>query len=259
MAMRGFAEHRQKKETAGPSCPFVFDKQSNVSMEFRFRTPMMTIDFHVHSKFSFDCFLEPGHIIELAKRHRVDGLAITDHDTTAGVEEFRRLAPDLYIISGQEISTPYGDILGLFLRQAVSENNDVGRIIREIRAQGGLAVLAHPFKRPHLVRTDDFLRQFDAIEMFNARNNIPLPRLENHLAWRAVKRSGLAWVCGSDTHEGFEMGCGATVFDFDPSQATDEKIKEAILGKRVRRYGREVHLIPEIISHFSRNLRSRRP
>ncbi len=219
----------------------------------------MTIDFHVHSKFSFDCFLDPGRIIELAKRHRLDGLAITDHDTMAGVEVFRRLAPDLYIVAGQEISTPHGDILGLFLRQAVDESNDVGRIIREIRAQGGLAVLAHPFKWPHLVRGDDFLRQFDAIEMFNARNNIPLPRLENHLARRAVKRSDLAWVCGSDTHEGFEMGCGATIFDFNPSEASDERIKEAILKKLVRMSGREVPLIPEIISHFSRNLRRRRP
>ncbi|QAT16774.1 hypothetical protein BU251_03000 [Candidatus Velamenicoccus archaeovorus] len=219
---------------------------------------MMTIDFHVHSRFSFDCFLEPAKIIDLARRHRIDGLAITDHDTIAGVEEFRRLAPDLYIITGQEISTRYGDILGLFLRHAVDAHDDIGRILEGIHTQGGLAVLAHPFKWPHLARADDFLRQFDAIEMFNARNNIPLPRLENHLAWRAVKRSGLAWVCGSDTHEGFEMGCGATVFDFSLSEASDERIKEAILKKGVRMFGREVPLIPEIISHFSRNLRSRR-
>ncbi|MFA5315207.1 MAG: PHP-associated domain-containing protein [Candidatus Omnitrophota bacterium] len=219
---------------------------------------MMTIDFHIHSRFSFDCFLEPARIVELARRHRVDGLAITDHDTIAGVETFRRLAPDLYIITGQEISTPLGDILGLFLRHAVGEHDDVGRILEEIRAQGGLAVLAHPFKWPHLVRSDDFLKQFDAIEMFNARNNIPLPLLENHLASQAVKRLGLAWICGSDTHEGFEMGCGATVFDFNPQEASDEKIKEAILKRRVCVHGREVNLIPEIVSHFSRNLRSRR-
>lgn len=219
---------------------------------------MMTIDFHIHSKFSFDCFLEPAKIIDLARRHRIDGLAITDHDTIAGAEVFRRLAPDLYIITGQEISTPAGDILGLFLRHAVEEHDDAGRVVDEIRRQGGVAVLAHPFKWPHLVRSVDFLRQFDAIEMFNARNNIPLPRLENHLASRAVRRFDLAWICGSDTHEGFEMGCGATVFDFEPAGASDERIKEAILKRRVRMHGREVHLIPEIVSHFSRNLRSRR-
>ena len=219
---------------------------------------MMTIDFHIHSRFSFDCFLEPARIVELARQHRLDGLALTDHDTIAGVEEFRRLAPDLYIITGQEISTRYGDILGLFLRHAVDAHDDVGRILQEIHAQGGLAVLSHPFKWPHLVRSDDFLKRFDAIEMFNARNNIPLPLLENHLALQAVKRLGLAWICGSDTHEGFEMGCGATVFDFDLREASDEKIKEAILKKRVHRYGREVNLFLEIVSHFSRNLRSRR-
>lgn len=218
----------------------------------------MTIDFHIHSRFSFDCFLEPSRIIDLARRHRIDGLAVTDHDTMAGADVFCRLAPDLYIIAGQEISTPHGDILGLFLRRTVRAQDDVSRILDEIRAQGGLAVLAHPFKWPHVVRSDDFLKRFDAIEVFNARNNIPLPRLENHLASRAARRLGLAWVCGSDTHDGFEMGCAATVFDFLPAEASDEKIKEAILNKHVRMQGREVNLAPEILSHFSRTLRSRR-
>jgi predicted metal-dependent phosphoesterase TrpH len=46
--------------------------------------------------------------------NRLDGLAITDHDTMAGVEVFPRLAPDLIHFAGQEISTPHGDILGFF-------------------------------------------------------------------------------------------------------------------------------------------------
>ncbi|MDD5019463.1 MAG: PHP-associated domain-containing protein [Candidatus Omnitrophica bacterium] len=217
---------------------------------------MMTIDFHVHSRYSFDCFLEPRKIIELARRHHIDGLAITDHDTMAGVADFRALAPDLTIIAGQEISAPCGDILGLFLKREVRERRDVGRIVEEIRGQGGLAVLAHPFKWPHLVRSDDLLRQFDAIELFNARNNIPLPRWENLMAARAVRRLGLSWVAGSDTHEGFELGCGMTVFDFPASAATEDKIKDAIRNKRVARKGREVGLAPEIVSHFSRLVRS---
>ncbi|MFA5038905.1 MAG: PHP-associated domain-containing protein [Candidatus Omnitrophota bacterium] len=219
---------------------------------------MMTVDFHVHSRYSMDCFLEPSRIVALARRHRLDGFAVTDHDTFTDIREFRELAPELFVIAGQEVSTPFGDILGLFLSKKIQETKDVEKIIAEIRGQGGLAVLAHPFKWPHLRRADDFLKLFDAIEVFNARNNIPMPFVENYLARRAVERLGLAWVCGSDTHEGFEMGCAGTCFDLDPASATQDSLKDAIVGKKTAKApGREVNLGLEIVSHFSRLARAR--
>ncbi|HAJ57391.1 MAG TPA: hypothetical protein DCL35_06440 [Candidatus Omnitrophica bacterium] len=224
----------------------------------------MVIDFHIHSKYSFDCFLEPADIVKLARTMRLDGLAITDHDTMAGVDEFRRLAtegsprgtPDIYIIAGQEITTKDGDILGLFLKTEIKGNLSTQDVILEIRQQGGLAVLAHPFKWPHLLRSPELLRQFDAIEVFNARNNIPSPYLENHLAKKAVCDMGLACIAGSDTHEGFELGNARTVFDFSFPEATDEMIKKAILERHAGIEGREVSLPLEVKSHFSRMFKS---
>ncbi|MFH0941085.1 MAG: PHP-associated domain-containing protein [Candidatus Omnitrophota bacterium] len=219
----------------------------------------MVIDFHVHSKYSFDCFLEPSRVIDIARLAGLDGLAIADHDTMAGVAEFKKLAPDLYIIPAQEITTRQGDILGLFLKDQIEKRDDLQWNLRAIRLQGGLAVLAHPFKWPHLIRDKGFLRQFDAIEVFNARNNIPMPYLENFLASSAVKALNLAFVAGSDCHEGFELGRSKTIFEFGQDVADDQKIKNAILEKRVKVSGREVSLPLEIISHFSRNFRSLRP
>ena len=216
----------------------------------------MVIDFHIHSKYSFDCFLEPSQIIEFARKHGVDGLAITDHDTMAGVDEFRRLAPDLYIISGQEISTKDGDVLGLFLKHEIKNCIKTEDVIKEIRQQGGVAVLAHPFKWPHLRRELRFLQLFDAIEVFNARNNIPSPFLENYLAKKAVASLGLAYIAGSDTHEGFEFGKARTIFNFSKAEADDEKIKRAILDKSVSIAGKEVSLPFEVVSHFSRLFKS---
>jgi predicted metal-dependent phosphoesterase TrpH len=216
----------------------------------------MVIDFHIHSKYSFDCFLEPAKIIELARQNGLDGLAITDHDTMAGVDEFRSLAPDLYIITGQEISTKDGDILGLFLKTEIKNCEVAQEAIAEIRAQGGLAVLAHPFKWPFLMRSPELLKNFDCIEVFNARNNIPSPFLENFLAKRAVSGLKLACIAGSDTHEGFELGNAYTIFDFSSAQADDEAIKKAILSKQVRIVGQEVSLALEIVSHFSRCFKS---
>lgn len=217
----------------------------------------MKIDFHIHSRYSFDCFLEPRAIVENARRVGLDGLAVTDHDTMGGVEDFRRLAPDLYIIAGQEVSTPHGDVLGLFLKKPLVTSKDVDALIAEIHAQGGLAVLAHPFKWPHCGRPADFLKRFDAVEVFNARNNIPVPLWPNARCRQACGRLGLPVVAGSDAHEGFEMGV-ATVFDFSASEAGDAKIQEAILNKRVTIEGREVALPREVVSHFRRLLKERR-
>jgi predicted metal-dependent phosphoesterase TrpH len=216
----------------------------------------MVIDFHIHSKYSFDCFLEPARIVDAARRFGLDGLAVTDHDTMDGVEEFRRLAPDLYIIAGQEISTKAGDVLGLFLKTPVAPCLDEDVVIRQIRAQGALAVLAHPYKWPHVRRDPVVLKKFDAVEVFNARNNIPVPYYENWVIKRAAGRWGLRGIAGSDTHEGFELGCARTVFGFDRSEATDERLKSAISAGHMEIQGREVFLGKEIVSHFSRNIRS---
>lgn len=216
----------------------------------------MIIDFHIHSKYSFDCFLEPSKIIAKARQYGLDGLAITDHGTMAGVGEFRRLAPDLYIIAGQEISTKDGDIMGLFLTEEIKPMAATKDVVEEIRRQGGLAVLAHPYKWPHLRRDIAFLRQFDAIESFNARNNIPVPTLENFLGKRAMQKHGLRGLAGSDTHEGFELGLAKTIFSFGRAEASDAKIKEAILAGQVILEGREVPLTKEIVSHFFRQARS---
>jgi predicted metal-dependent phosphoesterase TrpH len=217
----------------------------------------MRIDFHVHSCHSFDCFLEPRAIVESARRLGLDGLAVTDHDTMSGVEDFRKLAPDLFIIAGQEISTPHGDVLGLFLEEPVGETQDVDAVIAAIRRQGGLAVLAHPFKWPHCRRGDGLLKRFDALEAFNARNNIPLPWWPNAQCRRACARLGIPGIAGSDTHDGFEMGT-FTVFDFPAAGADEKQIKEAVRAGRFRIEGREVSLPLEVVSHFKRLWQERR-
>ena len=216
----------------------------------------MVIDFHIHSKYSFDCFLEPSRIVKLCRLRGIDGIAVTDHDTMDGIPEFQELAPDLFIIAGEEISTRGGDILGLFLKEKIKPNSDPLQVVGEIRAQGGLAILAHPFKWPHLIRDEAFLSIFDALEVFNARNNISVPFLENAMASRAIKKFQLAYLAGSDTHEGFELGKAKTILDFSKEEADEAKIKAAILGRQLVIEGQEVWLPLEVISHFSRNFKS---
>ncbi|MGZ5072438.1 MAG: PHP domain-containing protein [Usitatibacter sp.] len=79
---------------------------------------MDNYDLHNHSTFS-DGLLSPTQLIELAARTGVDAIALTDHDTTDGLEEAADAAQRLGVtlIAGVEISVSWGDttlhVLGL--------------------------------------------------------------------------------------------------------------------------------------------------
>ena len=69
---------------------------------------MMLIDLHSHSTAS-DGSLKPKELVELALSQGIKKLALTDHDTTAGLAEARQAAQgtSLTIIPGVEISGKY--------------------------------------------------------------------------------------------------------------------------------------------------------
>ena len=69
-------------------------------------SPRVNIDLHIHSTAS-DGSLTPAQLIAQASRQRLAAIAITDHDTVAGVVEAvaTPFPPGLEFISGVEIST----------------------------------------------------------------------------------------------------------------------------------------------------------
>ena len=78
-------------------------------------------DLHVHTTHS-DGTYTPAQVVELARRSGLAALAITDHDTLAGVSESQALAGShIEIISGVEITAEYRarelHLLGYFVRQ----------------------------------------------------------------------------------------------------------------------------------------------
>lgn len=70
---------------------------------------MDNFDLHNHSNRS-DGLLTPTQLIELAARTGVDAIALTDHDTTDGLEEARLAADRLGVrfVNGVEISVSWG-------------------------------------------------------------------------------------------------------------------------------------------------------
>ena len=105
----------------------------------------MQYDLHIHSKYSSDGVLEPEEIINAAKKKGLDGIAVTDHNTIKGGLETKRFeTKDFEVIIGSEIMTERGEITGLFLSQEIT-SKDVQGVFSEIKGQGGIVVIPHPF------------------------------------------------------------------------------------------------------------------
>jgi len=70
---------------------------------------MPGFDLHTHSTCS-DGTLRPSEVVELALRRDLAGIALTDHDTTAGLSEARAAARDseLVVLTGCELSAEHG-------------------------------------------------------------------------------------------------------------------------------------------------------
>ena len=69
---------------------------------------MSGFDLHTHSTYS-DGTLDPEEVVELARSRDLAGIALTDHDTTEGVERARKAAelPGLVVLTGCELSAEH--------------------------------------------------------------------------------------------------------------------------------------------------------
>lgn len=174
----------------------------------------MIYDLHVHSKYSRDSVLSPEKIISVAKKRKLDGVAITDHNTIkGGLATFRlNKSKDFEVIIGAEIKTEYDDIIGLFLNEEIKTRTFAG-VVDEIHDQGGLCVLAHPYRRYDF--PERLVESVDLVEGFNARSL----KNENNRAFTLAQISTKAMTAGSDAHLPFEIGRGRTHVDSDIRKA----------------------------------------
>ena len=90
------------------------------------KTDLKIVDLHVHSTRS-DGSMKPSDLVEYAIQKGLSAFALTDHDTTAGIEEAITAAADrnIEVIPGIEFSTEYKGrdihILGLYLPYSNAE------------------------------------------------------------------------------------------------------------------------------------------
>lgn len=166
----------------------------------------MKLDLHIHSKYSYDSLLSPEKIIKVAKKKGLNGVAVTDHGTIKGGVETKKISDDDFaVIVGSEIRTEYGDIVGLFLNEEII-SNILMEVVEEIKSQGGLVVLAHPY-RTGIIFPEGLMDRIDLIEAFNGRS----PKNLNKMAFELARKFEKPIGAGSDAHLSFEIGVGRTI------------------------------------------------
>ena len=174
---------------------------------------MKKYDLHVHTRYSDCSNLKPEKILKFAKRKKLDGIAITDHDTIKGALEVKKINsnPNFEVVVGEELETENGHIIGYFLKKEIKPGR-FKDVVREIKKQGGIAVIAHPYDFGRKMKNFEEVKQLDAVEVLNGRTRTPFG---NKKARRLANKYSLGITAGSDAHFFFEIGKVRAAFEGD--------------------------------------------
>ncbi|MDS0298321.1 PHP domain-containing protein [Halogeometricum sp. S1BR25-6] len=192
---------------------------------------MLSVELHAHSSLSYDGRDPIELLLEQAQAVGLDALAVTDHDE---IEESLRAADiaeeyGLVGIPGMEVTSAAGHVLGLGIDELVPAGLSFDETLTEIRDQGGIAVVPHPFQSsrhgvaPHITRTQ--LAGADAIEVYNSRL---FTGRSNRKAEKFATARDLPKTAGSDAHISEMVGQAVT------QVGTDDRSVEGILDAVVR-------------------------
>jgi 3',5'-nucleoside bisphosphate phosphatase len=125
----------------------------------------MSVDLHIHTSAS-DGLIAPAQVVAAALDLHLSVIAITDHDTVAGVDEAlaAAAATDIQVIPGVELSVlgPDGGdahVLGLLVGHRSPRLVDVLRRLREARTVRGRLMVERLREGGHAVDFDEVLRQ----------------------------------------------------------------------------------------------------
>jgi predicted metal-dependent phosphoesterase TrpH len=208
--------------------------------------------FHVHTWHSFDGLLPPWSYLAHARRAGLDFLCVTDHNTLAGARAVAvaNRDPGLEVVIGAEYATERADVIGLFLREEVRSRR-FEEVIAEIHAQGGLAVLPHPFRHRAGAVDEEILAAVDAVEVFNARSSAD----ENALALSAAERHAKPQLVGPDAHTLWELLRGGTLVTLEGEQPLREALLSAPRSFSTRLTSRNVRRYSQVVKRVRRRLR----
>lgn len=191
---------------------------------------MYKIDLHTHSIASHDGGLSIAHYKKALEDELLNTIAVTDHNRI----DYAILAQQELgkaIIIGEEIMTTQGEIIGLYLKQAIQPGLSLAATVAAIKEQGGKVYVPHPFETVRKgLRADDLESingLIDLIEVCNGRT-FAQNRSSKAVVW--AKLNNVKGFASSDAH-GFK-GLGKTYTQVnDPLTKANltEQMQKAVL------------------------------
>ena len=191
---------------------------------------MLKADFHMHTEYSTDCKTPLARIIERCQEKGINCIAITDHDTIEGALKMQEIAP-FKVIVAEEIETPVGEIIGLFLKEKIPGKLSVDETLARIKSQNGLALIPHAydFLRPSSLggkMAEEIADRIDIMEAFNARCTFIRCSTQ---ARKFAEKHNLPQSAGSDAHTADEIG--NAYVEMPDFQGRDDFLQALVQGK----------------------------
>jgi hypothetical protein len=207
------------------------DTRGNEELRTRLRTRrMIDVDLHMHTDHSYDCATPVEVLLAEARARGLGAIAVTDHNEVSGAHAARERADGLTVIVGEEVKTAeQGEVIGLFIEEKIPRGLTLQETIAEIKRQGGLVYVPHPFDRMHSVpdyeHLLDVLDDVDAIEVFNPR--VAITEFNDEAA-RFADKYRIPAGAGSDAH--VPQGLGSVrirMREFNGPQEFLESLRDA--------------------------------
>lgn len=195
------------------------------------RDGWVRVDMHSHTMFSGDSTTTLDEIHEAVEASGIDVLCVTDHNAIEGALRLQRsLQGVCRVIVGEEVRTHTGEVIGLFLTEKISYGASAADTCRQIREQGGIVYVPHPFDPMRKNLTEASLNDIadaglvDAIEGHNSKTSL---KSLNARAVQFARDRDLAIGAGSDAHVPLALGSGYVEMpDFDGPQDFLVKLRE---------------------------------
>jgi len=207
-----------------------------LAQELAGRAPI-EIDLHMHTDHSHDCATPVDVLLATAREQGLDAIAVTDHNEISGALQARERAAGagVRVIVGEEVKTAgQGEVIGLFIEEKIPRGMSLAETIAEIRRQGGVVYVPHPFDRMHSVPDYEHLLsvldEVDAIEVFNPRVAIGS---FNDEAARFAAKYRIAAGAGSDAH--VPQGLGSARVRMPDFDGPDEFVQSLRQGEILTR------------------------
>jgi len=198
---------------------------------------VLAADFHTHSASWSDGSLTPWGLVLEADHQGLDAIAITGHDQTFDSHvghAFARLVGRPIVLVGDEVLGDRGfHIIAAGIHDTVRYRRSGKTTIDRIHEQGGIAIVAHPFKDFWPGYDPAIMRGLDGAEICHPAVYVDATWQQQLEAFAA--RAPVAAIGSSDFHGLGSMGlCRTFVF---ATEASEQGVLDAVRARRTLVFG----------------------